>query len=119
MGPPARNVQSGSPAVWRERVYVGSYNGTFYCFDAATGEVKWSFRADGSISGSATVMDGVVYFSTLHEKGLKNGRTYALDARTGKEVWSFPDGKYTPVVAVPGRLFLIGYGVVYGMVEKK
>ena len=61
----------------------------------------------------------IVYFSTLKEKGLKNGRTYALDARTGKRLWSFPDGKYTPVVAAPGRLFLIGYGVVYGMVEEK
>ena len=61
----------------------------------------------------------VVYFATLHEKHLKNGRTYALDARTGKELWTFPDGKYTPVVAVRGKLFLIGYGVVYGMVPKR
>jgi len=33
-------------------------------------------------------------------------------------VWSFPDGKYTPVVAETGRLFLIGYGTVYGMVPR-
>jgi outer membrane protein assembly factor BamB len=79
----------------------------------------WTFKAGGPISGSAVVVGDVVYFSTLHEPHLKNGRTYALSARTGKKLWSFPDGKYTPVVAAGDKLFLIGYGVVYGMVEKK
>ncbi len=54
----------------------------------------------------------VVYFATLERQ------TYALDARTGTQLWSFPDGKYTPAVAIPGRLFLIGYGQVYGMVPR-
>jgi outer membrane protein assembly factor BamB len=108
-----------SPAIWRQRVLVGSYSGRFYAFDAGTGEPDWTFKAGGPISGSAVVVGDVVYFSTLHEPHLKNGRTYALSARTGKELWSFPDGKYTPVVAAGDKLFLIGYGVVYGMVEKK
>ena len=59
-------------------VLVGSYSGRFYALDAATGDVRWRFQANGDISGSATVIDGVVYFATLQ------GRTYALDARTGK-----------------------------------
>ncbi|MDE3190097.1 MAG: PQQ-binding-like beta-propeller repeat protein, partial [Acidobacteriota bacterium] len=108
-----------SPAVWRQRILVGSYSGTFSAFDAGTGEPDWTFHAGGPVSGSAVVVGDVVYFATLHESGLKNGRTYALDARTGKELWSFPDGKYTPVVAVRDRLFLIGYGIVYGMVERR
>ena len=108
-----------SPAVWQQRILVGSYSGRFTAFDAGTGEPDWTFKAGGPISGSAVVVGNVVYFATLHEKHLKNGRTYALDARTGKELWSFPDGKYTPVVAAGRRLFLIGYGVVYGMVEKR
>ena len=102
----------GSPAVWNERVYVGSYSGTFFCFDAATGEVRWTFHADGPISGSATVMDGVVYFSTLRET------TYGLNVLTGRRVWSFPDGKYSPIVADPKRVYLVGYGSIYGMVER-
>jgi outer membrane protein assembly factor BamB len=101
-----------SPAVWNDLVLVGSYSGRFYAFDAATGAKRWQFDAHGKISGSATVIGNVVYFATLKQ------RTYALDARTGKELWSFPDGKYTPVVAVKGRLFLIGYGTVYGMVPR-
>ena len=108
-----------SPAIWRQRVLVGSYSGTFYALDAGTGEPRWTFRAGGPISGSSVVIGHVVYFATLEEKHLKNGRTYALDARTGKLLWTFPDGKYTPAVAVRGRLFLIGYGVVYGMVPKR
>ena len=108
-----------SPAVWQQRILIGSYSGRFSAFDAGTGEPDWTFKAGGPISGSAVVVGHVVYFATLHEKHLKNGRTYALDARTGKELWSFPDGKYTPVVAAGSKLFLIGYGVVYGMVEKR
>ena len=60
----------------------------------------------------ATVLNGVVYFSTFKE------RTYALDARTGKQLWTFEDGKYAGVVADRERLYLIGHARVYGMVEK-
>ena len=87
-----------------------------HAVDAATGEQKWQFKANGSISGSATVIGNVVYFATLGKK--LRGRTYALNARTGKLVWSYPDGKYTPTVAEKDRLFLIGYARVYGMVEQ-
>lgn len=101
-----------SAAVWRDLVLVGSYSRRFFAFDAATGDERWSFQADGPISGSPTVIGGVVYFATLNE------RTYALDARTGKRLWTFPDGKYSPAVAVQGRLFLVGYGQVYGMAPR-
>ena len=98
--------------MWNKLVLVGSYSGRFFAFDAATGEQRWSFRANGKISGSATVIGNVVYFATLKK------RTYALNARTGELLWSFPDGEYTPVVAVQGRLFLVGYQTVYGMVPR-
>jgi outer membrane protein assembly factor BamB len=102
----------GSPAVWKERILVGSYSGSFFALDAATGDIRWEFRADGPISGSASVIGDVVYFSTLA------GRTYGLEAATGKRIWSFPDGKYSPVVAGPERLYLTGYTRLYGMVPK-
>jgi outer membrane protein assembly factor BamB len=107
-----------SPAVWNDRVFVGSYSGRFYAFDAATGDERWRFSANGKISGSATVIGDVVYFATLTGGARAKGRTYALNARTGKLLWSFPDGKYTPVVATTGRLFLVGFGTVYGMVAR-
>src|SRR6185436_20851318 len=101
-----------SPAVWKLRVYIGSHDGHLYCFDAATGDVRWSFDAQGVISGAATVIDGLVYFATTRN------RTFALNARTGKLVWSFPDGQYTPVVAEPKRLYLVGHTRVYALEPK-
>ena len=101
-----------SPAVWRQRIYVGSYSGVFTCLDAATGDVRWTFKANGPISGSPTVMDGVVYFATLKR------RTYGLDALTGKQVWAWNDGKYSPIVADDKRVFLVGYARVYGLVPR-
>ncbi len=100
----------GSPAIWQRRILVGSYSGRFYSLDAATGDIQWTFRANGPISGSATVLGDVVYFSTLE------GRTYALDPRSGRQLWSFPDGKYSPLVAGPERVYLAGYTKLYGLV---
>jgi outer membrane protein assembly factor BamB len=101
-----------SPAVWDERVYAGSYDGTFYALDAATGDTVWTFKAAGPISGAPTVINGVVYFACF------KSRTYALNAATGKLIWSFGAGHYTPVVADAKRLYLVGYGRLYGMIEK-
>jgi outer membrane protein assembly factor BamB len=101
-----------SPAVWQGRVYAGSYSKKLYAFDAATGEIVWEFDADGPISGAPTVMAGNVYAATLE------GTTYALNARTGRQVWTFPDGKYTPLVADQDRVYLVGYGRVYGLVRR-
>jgi outer membrane protein assembly factor BamB len=101
-----------SAAVAKERVFVGSYSGRFYAFDAATGDVKWTFKANGQISGSPTVIGNVVYFATLKK------RTYALSVSSGKQLWTYPDGKYSPAVAVKGHLFLVGYGQIYGMVPR-
>jgi outer membrane protein assembly factor BamB len=106
------NYVYGSPAVWHKRVYVGSWSERFYCFDAATGDVRWQFGANGPITGSATIIDGVVYFATLKR------RTYALNALTGRLLWTFPDGKYSPVVADTKRLYIVGYGRMYGLVPR-
>jgi outer membrane protein assembly factor BamB len=107
-----RGYVYGSPAVWKRRILVGSYDHGFYALDAATGDVRWRFGANGPISGSASVIAGIVYFSTFAE------RTYALNAANGREVWRWPDGKYSPVVADRDRLYLVGFGRMYGMVER-
>lgn len=99
-----------SAAVYRKTVYVGSdLNETFRALDAATGDTRWTFHADGRILGSPTIVDGIVYFSTFHHT------TYALDAQTGEQVWTFPDGQYTPVIADQQQLYLVGQGRIYGL----
>ena len=98
-----------SAAVWQKTVFVGSYSKKFFALDAGSGDVRWSFDAGGAISGAPTVLDGVVYFSTLDEK------TFGLDARTGKKLWEFHDGKYSPVVADKEHVYLAGYRRLYGL----
>ena len=100
-----------SPAVWRRLILVGSYDHS---------STRWMPRRATSAgagrtarSRSASVIAGVVYFSTFAE------RTYALDAASGKELWRFEDGKYSPVVADRERLYLVGLGRLYGMVERR
>ena len=74
--------------------------------------MRWAFESNGAISGSPTVLNGVVYFSTL------KGRTYGLDARTGKRVWTFTDGQYSPIVADQRRMYLVGYARLFALVPR-
>ncbi len=73
-------------------------------FDAATGDVKWRFQANGHDLRLARPS------STASSTSRRSTElTYALDARTGKLLWTFPDGKYAAVVADSERLYLVGY----------
>jgi outer membrane protein assembly factor BamB len=91
-------------------VYMGSYDGTFYAFNAQSGAVRWSHNSGGKISGSATIIGNVVYFSSLGTK-----TTQGLDARTGRVVFSFPDGAFNPVIADYKAIYLTGYTQLYQM----
>jgi outer membrane protein assembly factor BamB len=86
---------------------------TRYAVNARTGKQRWSFDAGDPISGSPTVLDGVVYFSSL------GGMTWGLDARTGRRLWKFPDGKYTPVTASGDTVYLCGVRTIYALVPKE
>ena len=47
----------------------------------------WSFKTDGPITSSPTVINGTVYF------GSNDGKLYALDASSGQPKWLFHTGK--------------------------
>jgi outer membrane protein assembly factor BamB len=98
-------------------VYVGSYDHVFYALDAVTGRVRWRFDAGERISGSASVVGDVVYFSTL-AKTPSQGRTFGLDARTGRRLLTFPDGRYSPAVGIDGLLVLTGVRTLYGLAPR-
>ena len=55
--------------------YIGSYNGSFQALDLGDGSVRWSFDVGGRISGSATVVDGVVYTARLYAPGSRGAPT--------------------------------------------
>lgn len=91
-------------------VYEGSYDGNFYAFNARSGAIRWKHRAGGKISGSATILGNVVYFSVLGSK-----TTVGLNAVTGKRVFFFHDGAFNPIVADESTVFLAGYTKLYEM----
>ena len=92
---------------------MGSYSKRFYALDAGSGDVRWSFDAGGAISGAPTVLDGVVYFSTLEREDVRTRR-----ARPGRSSGTFDDGKYSPVVADKERVYLAGYKRLYGLLPE-
>lgn len=91
-------------------IYLGSYDGDFYAFNARSGAIRWTHNAGAKISGSATIVGDVVYYSDLGSK-----TTSGLNVRTGQGVFSFPDGAFNPVIADHGAIYLIGYQTVYQM----
>jgi outer membrane protein assembly factor BamB len=104
-GAAVAQVPRGHPTV-----YVGSYDGTFYALDARTGDVRWRFREGGKISGAATVVGGVVYYSNTGRR-----TTTGLDARTGKMLMRRHDGAYNPVVSDTRMIFFTGKKKLYGL----
>jgi outer membrane protein assembly factor BamB len=95
-------------------VYIGSYDGNLYAYNAFSGGVRWVRPASGRIDGSATVVGNVVYYSDL---GLN--RTTGVNFRTGRHAFSFPDGEFTPVITDGKVVFLIGYSTIYQLLPKR
>ena len=58
-------------------VYIGSYDGHFYAFDARSGRVRWAHKVGGKISGSPIVVGDLVFYSNLSRRS-----TAALGAVT-------------------------------------
>jgi outer membrane protein assembly factor BamB len=106
-GPAVATVPKLGPTV-----FIGSYNSDLYALNAQTGATDWSASLPSpvrpGISGSATVVNNVVYASTVYSPG-----SFGFDVTTGKQVWHYPDGSYTPVIANQNALFLMGKYVLY------
>jgi eukaryotic-like serine/threonine-protein kinase len=80
------DVFLSSPLVVGGTVYVGSGDGHLYALDAASGDLRWKFRADDVIHASPAYAEGLVFI------GSWDGRLYAVDAKTGRERWRFQAG---------------------------
>ena len=92
-------------------IYFGSYTGTAYALNASTGNIDWSENLGGdhpSISGAASIVNNVVYFS-----GVYHGLTKGYNVTTGKQVFSYDDGAYTSTIASPRAVFLMGHYTLY------
>jgi outer membrane protein assembly factor BamB len=91
-------------------IYLGSYTGTFYALNARTGHVDWSYGAGGKISGSATVLGDIVYFSDLGTHA-----TFGLGVSTGRVLFRADTGSFDPVISDGKRVYLTGYTALYAL----
>ncbi len=98
------------PAVYKGRVYFGSYNGAIYALDAKTGHTVWKTGIGSGMESPPTVAFGKLYMGAL------DGRVRALDAATGRVLWSFhaSGAVKSSITLQHGRLYFGDYaGVMY------
>ncbi|MBN1399804.1 MAG: PQQ-like beta-propeller repeat protein [Anaerolineae bacterium] len=74
----------GTPAVDAERVYVGSLDHHLYAIDRQTGAEAWQLDLGGSIPGSVTLADGLLFAGAVDQ------RLHVVRAEDGSEVWQTP-----------------------------
>ena len=73
--------------------------------------VVWEFQAEGAITGSVQVKDGMVFIGSFDQ------HLYALDSETGSEVWSFETEApiKSTVAIVDSILVLHSMNKLYGL----
>jgi len=85
LGPPpsgAIAMNQGAVTVANGVMFAGALDqeGTMYAFDAATGNILWSFASGGSVNSGAAVVDGVVYWGSGYSSlgGTQGTNLYAF-----------------------------------------
>jgi len=97
-----------TPVIAEGTVFVGTQTRNLLALDLASGELRWSFEADGPVTAPAAVHEGVVYFGDHH------GFVYALELADGSERWRYEtDGKIEGGVNIHPGLER-GIGVLVG-----
>ncbi|RKY87919.1 hypothetical protein DRQ09_03690, partial [candidate division KSB1 bacterium] len=99
------------------KVYFGSsVNNRVYALDVKTGEIKWSFFAEGPVRFAPTIYKNRVY------AGSDDGYVYCLKAGNGKLIWKYRAGSDREKVIGNGRMIslwpvrtsiLVDNGTVY------
>ena len=95
-----------TPAVGRDRIFVGDFNGGLRAYRKTDGRLLWRTHVGGRILGGAVVVGNLVFFSTLETE------TYAARASDGKVVWHFPIGKYSPGIATERAYYFTLNGIL-------
>ena len=88
-------------------VIVGDWSHDVYAFTAASGNLRWHFKAGGLVKGAISQSGNRVYF------GSYDTHVYALDLHTGKQIWR---ASSQPRIGRTGTFYAdpaIAYGRVY------
>ncbi len=75
-----------SPAILRDKVFVGSGDGNVYAIDLNSGREIWKYKTEGPIEAAACVIDGAVFV------GSSDTFFYAIDSSDGSELWKYETG---------------------------
>src|ERR1035441_6482759 len=75
-----------SPAIVKDRVFIGSDDGNLYALTLAEGKKVWAFKTGGGIESSPLVLEGKVFV------GSSDAFLYAVETATGKPVWKYETG---------------------------
>ena len=94
-------------------VYFGSYDGTFYALDARTGKTRWTYDDGGKISGGASLIGDIVYYSNWGERD-----TVGLWAKSGEVAWTNSAGAFNPVVSDGQVIYLTGFSSIGAFLPK-
>jgi polyvinyl alcohol dehydrogenase (cytochrome) len=84
-GFPGAGRAFAQPTVVGGRIFAGSDSGKVYSLDAATGCIRWMFKADAPVRSAISIgpvgAKWVAYFGDQH------AQAYAVDAATGALLW--------------------------------
>jgi outer membrane protein assembly factor BamB len=95
-----------TPAVGRDRIFVGDFNGGLRAYRKTDGRLLWRTFVGGRILGGAVVVGDLVFFSTLETE------TYAARVSDGQILWRFPIGKYSPGIATERAYYFTLNGIL-------
>lgn len=70
-----------SGAAIKDRLFVGSNNGTMYSVDLSNGEIVWQFDTKSELVGEPLLNEGILYFVSGSQS------LYAVDASNGRQLW--------------------------------
>jgi polyvinyl alcohol dehydrogenase (cytochrome) len=107
---------TGTPVVSKGLVIAGSFGGTVYAVDAATGQQKWAHKTGKPINGTVAT-DGKRVFVPIAEPN--KPKILALSLRTGRPLWETTvswqkDSDVYGSPTVYGHKVIIGVSALYG-----
>jgi eukaryotic-like serine/threonine-protein kinase len=103
----------GTPCVANNAVYVTTFSGKVYAFDADRAIQKWSYPDNGKL---ASIVGGAYYYDNKIFFGCNDGKVYALNAEAGQpnsttSAWLTPFATKDKIWATPvasGNTLFIG-----------
>lgn len=91
-GYPGASKAFAQPTVVGGRIFAGSDSGRVYALDAATGCVRWMFKADAPVRSAISI--GPVGTQWAAYFGDQRAQAYAVDAATGTLIWKVRVGEH-------------------------